>query len=60
MFVSVAFKFQHGRGLSVPLVSGHLCEGLLQLLGDGLVLLLLAHQLILQPVHLTQSSWDIF
>ena len=37
------------------LVSGHLGEGLLQLLGDGLVLLLLAHQLILQPVHLIHS-----
>ena len=34
------------------LVSGHLGEGLLQLLGDGLELLLLGDQLILQPVHL--------
>merc|ERR1719192_2569401 len=34
------------------LVAGHLSEGLLELLGDGLVLLLLCHQLILQPVHL--------
>merc|ERR1711887_21797 len=34
------------------LVSGHLGEGLLQLLGDCLVLLLLGDQLILQPVHL--------
>merc|ERR1719472_580558 len=34
------------------LVSGHLGEGLLQLLGDRLVLLLLGDQLILQPVHL--------
>merc|ERR1719391_710376 len=34
------------------LVSRHLGEGLLQLLGDGLVLLLLRDQLILQPVHL--------
>merc|ERR1719500_2214833 len=32
------------------LVSRHLSEGLLELLHDGLVLLL--HQLILQPVHL--------
>ena len=40
------------------LISGHLGEGLLELLGDGLVLLLLAHQLILQPVHLTHS-WKI-
>ena len=34
------------------LVSGHLGEGLLQLLSDSLVLLLLGNQLILQPVHL--------
>jgi hypothetical protein len=34
------------------LVSGHLCEGLLELLGDGLELLLLGHQLVLQPVNL--------
>merc|ERR1719210_3308063 len=34
------------------LVSRHLCEGLLQLLSDGLVLLLLGDELILQPVHL--------
>merc|ERR1719201_2902272 len=34
------------------LVSGHLGEGLLELLSDGLVLLLLRHKLILQPVHL--------
>merc|ERR1719391_1971648 len=34
------------------LVSGHLGEGLLQLLSDRLVLLLLRDQLILQPVHL--------
>merc|ERR1712073_223649 len=34
------------------LVSRHLSEGLLELLGDGLVLLLLGHQLILKPVHL--------
>ena len=34
------------------LVSGHFSKGLLELLGDGLVLLLLRDQLILQPVHL--------
>ena len=34
------------------LVAGHLGKGLLQLLGDGLELLLLAHQLVLQPVNL--------
>merc|ERR1719275_27061 len=34
------------------LVSGHLSEGLLELLSDRLVLLLLRHKLILQPVHL--------
>merc|ERR1712241_1376345 len=34
------------------LVSRHLSEGLLQLLGDSLVLLLLGHQLVLKPVHL--------
>ena len=34
------------------LVAGHLGEGLLQLLGDGLELLLLGDELVLQPVHL--------
>ena len=34
------------------LVSGHLGEGLLQLLGDGLELLLLGDELIFEPVHL--------
>ena len=38
------------------LVAGHLGEGLLQLLGDGLELLLLAHQLVLQAVDLGQLS----
>ena len=36
----------------IELVSGHLGEGLFELLGDGLVLLLLGHELVLQPVHL--------
>ena len=44
-------------GLSFPrLVSGHLGEGLLELLSDGLVLLLLSHQLVLQPVHLEEEE----
>ena len=38
------------------LVSGHLSEGLLELLGDCLVLLLLGNKLILQPVHLQQKK----
>ena len=37
------------------LISGHLGEGLLELLGDGLVLLLLRHQLVLQSVHLNTN-----
>merc|ERR1711887_102894 len=40
------------------LVSGHLGKGLLQLLGDRLVLLLLGDQLILQPVHLLLQFLD--
>jgi len=40
------------------LVSGHLSEGLLELLSDGLVLLLLGDQLILQPVHLLLQFLD--
>ena len=35
------------------LVAGHLGEGLLQLLGDPLQLLLLRHKLVLQPVNLS-------
>mgnify|MGYP001176495563 CR=1 FL=1 len=34
------------------LVSGHLGEGLLEFLGDGLELLLLSDQLVLQTVNL--------
>ena len=43
------------------LVSRHLGKCLLQLLSDGLVLLLLRHQLILQPVHLQsgECNYDI-
>merc|ERR1719464_1393894 len=40
------------------LVSGHLSEGLLQFLSDGLELLLLGDQLILQPVHLLLQFLD--
>ena len=40
----------------LPLVARHLSEGLLELLRDGLELLLLVHQLVVQPVHLGQSS----
>ena len=36
----------------IELVAGHLGEGLFELLGDGLVLLLLGDELVLQPVHL--------
>ena len=42
------------------LVSGHLGEGLLQLLSDRLVLLLLRDQLILQPVHLREEITELF
>ena len=39
----------------IRLVSGHFSKGLLELLSDGLVLLLLRDQLILQPVHLEKK-----
>jgi len=39
-------------GHCLDLIAGHLSEGLLQLLGDPLQLLLLAHQLVLQSVNL--------
>ena len=39
----------------MALVSGHLGEGLLQLLSDPLQLLLLAHQLVLQSVNLNRE-----
>ena len=39
----------------LELVSGHLGEGLLELLGDPLQLLLLAHQLVLQSVNLNRE-----
>ena len=42
------------------LVSGHLGEGLLELLSDRLVLLLLRHKLILQPVHLEEKVRFVF
>ena len=40
------------------LVAGHLSEGLLQLLGDPLQLLLLRYKLVLQPVNLVDSVGD--
>ena len=40
------------------LVAGHLGEGLLQLLGDPLQLLLLRYKLVLQPVDLEDSVGD--
>ena len=43
---------EFGRSMKDFLVAGHLGEGLLQLLGDPLQLLLLAHQLVLQSVDL--------
>ena len=41
--------------LTTFLVSGHFGEGLFELLGDPLQLLLLHHQLVLQPVDLRAS-----
>ncbi len=41
------------------LVSGHLGEGLVQLLSDGLELVLLAHQLVLQPVNLHTDCFTV-
>ena len=38
------------------LVSGHLSESLVELLGDRLELLLLAQKLILKPVHLQDKG----
>ena len=40
------------------LVARHLGEGELQFLGDALVLLLLRHQLVLQPVHLKSMGLE--
>ena len=40
----------------IPLVAGHLGEGLLELLVDRLELLLLGDELVLQAVHLHQKS----
>ena len=44
------------EGKHGTLVSGHLGEGLLQLLRDPLQLLLLPHQLVLQPVDLDTKN----
>ena len=43
-------------GHCLDLIAGHLSEGLLQLLGDPLQLLLLAHQLVLQSVNLDTNQ----
>ena len=43
---------QHWGWKNIRSVSRHFSKGLLELLSDGLVLLLLRDQLILQPVHL--------
>ena len=45
-----------GRFQKDFLVAGHLGEGLLQLLGDPLQLLLLGHKLVLQPVNLNSVA----
>ena len=50
--LKVNLNRNESEGKHGTLVSGHLGEGLLQLLGDPLQLLLLPHQLVLQPVHL--------
>jgi hypothetical protein len=41
------------------LISRHLSEGLVQLLCDGLELVLLRYQLVLQPVNLDMVNCDI-
>ena len=41
------------------LVSGHLGEGLLELLGDGLELLLLSDQLVLESVNLNKEKIEL-
>ena len=53
LFPQIRCRLQRSSFLSPSrLVSGHLGEGLVQLLSDGLELVLLAHQLVLQPVNL--------
>ena len=47
--------FQNLQSSKIPLVAGHLGEGLLELLVDRLELLLLGDQLVLQSVHLHQK-----
>merc|ERR1712241_615672 len=50
--INIKFDTADQEMMRHSLVSRHLSKGLLELLGDGLVLLLLGHQLVLQPVHL--------
>ena len=47
--------FQNFQSSKIPLVAGHLGEGLLELLVDRLELLLLGDELVLQAVHLQQK-----
>ena len=49
---------RRGTDQTTYLISGHLSEGLLELLSDGLVLLLLSHQLIFESVHLFLELLD--
>merc|ERR1712241_515232 len=49
--INIKFDTADQEMIRHSLVSRHLSEGLLELLGDGLVLLLLGHQLILKPVN---------
>ena len=48
--------FQNLQSSKIPLVAGHLGEGLLELLVDRLELLLLGDQLVLQSVHLHRGG----
>ena len=48
--------FQNLQTSKIPLVAGHLGEGLLQLLVDRLELLLLGDELVLQAVHLHRGG----
>ena len=48
--------FQNLQSSKIPLVAGHLGEGLLELLVDRLELLLLGDELVLQAVHLHRGG----
>ena len=48
--------FQNLLCPKIPLVAGHLGEGLLELLVDRLELLLLGDELVLQAVHLHRGG----